>query len=87
MAVQQKHWQGPLPAPEDLRAFNDIVPGGADRIIQRWEAESQHRHRFEERALGGALFLGYQGHDWLAGTIATTTLGLVMTAFIAGKKP
>lgn len=34
-----------------------------------------------------SLCLGLFGHDWLAGTIATTTIIVILTIFILNKKP
>lgn len=34
-----------------------------------------------------ALFLGYTGHEWLAGTIATTTIVGLAVVFVLGKEP
>ena len=98
------HWHGPLPPPDALRSFNEIIPNGADRIVSQWEQETEHRRRFEQKALssqiferiasrvmalvfsltalGGAIYLGIIGHDWLAGTIGTTTIGVVISAYV-----
>ncbi|HCD1613146.1 TPA: DUF2335 domain-containing protein [Serratia marcescens] len=38
-------------------------------------------------ALGSSVLLGLFGHDWLAGTIATTTIGTILITFILNKKP
>ena len=35
--------------------------------------------------LGAGVFLGYNGHDWLAGTIVGTTLLGLVAVFITGK--
>jgi uncharacterized membrane protein len=40
-----RQWSGPLPQPEALERYNQIVPGAAERIIQM--AETQHKHRLE----------------------------------------
>jgi uncharacterized membrane protein len=34
---------GPLPAPDDLARYNEIVPGVAERIVTM--AENDHRHQ------------------------------------------
>ncbi|MGH8832880.1 MAG: DUF2335 domain-containing protein [Polaromonas sp.] len=34
-----------------------------------------------------AAFLGYTGHEWLAGTIATTTIVGLAVVFVLGKEP
>ncbi|MGO9864337.1 MAG: DUF2335 domain-containing protein [Terriglobales bacterium] len=36
-------WSGPLPQPEALQRYNQIVPTAAERIIKM--AETQHDHR------------------------------------------
>jgi len=43
--AQMQQWSGPLPHPEALERYNQIVPGSAERIIAM--AEDQHDHRIE----------------------------------------
>jgi uncharacterized membrane protein len=38
---------GPLPAPEELAAYNQIIPEGADRIMKMAEQQSAHRISLE----------------------------------------
>ena len=38
---------GPLPAPEELAAYNQIIPEGADRIMKMAEHQSAHRISLE----------------------------------------
>jgi len=38
-----RQWSGPLPQPEALERYNQIVPTAAERIIKM--AETQHDHR------------------------------------------
>src|SRR5262245_8168505 len=39
-------------------------------------------------ALSGAgVYLGVQGHDWLAAALFTTTIGAVITALVVDKRP
>ena len=35
---------GPLPIPEELAAYNEIIPGAAERILQMAEDEQNFRH-------------------------------------------
>lgn len=46
-------FQGPLPHPELLNRYDQIIPGAADRIISMAEAESAHR-REQEKATTAA---------------------------------
>jgi uncharacterized membrane protein len=43
--AEVRQWSGPLPHPEALERYNQIVPGSAERIIKL--AETQHDHRLE----------------------------------------
>ena len=40
---------GPLPPPADLREYDSIVPGAADRIIAMAESRVAHQQRMEEQ--------------------------------------
>jgi uncharacterized membrane protein len=40
-----------LPRPEVLEAYNYVVEGSAQTILEMFEREQKHRHQWEERAL------------------------------------
>ena len=40
-----------IPSPETLEAYDTVIPGSASRIVDMFEREQAHRHRWEERAL------------------------------------
>jgi uncharacterized membrane protein len=42
-------WQGPLPPPDALRAFEEACPGAAKDILQEFKAEADHRRKQEDR--------------------------------------
>lgn len=42
--------QGPLPAPEDLHRYDELLPGAANRIIAMAEREQAHRMNMEDMA-------------------------------------
>lgn len=48
--VQIVSRQGPLPAPEELLAYNQLIPGSAERIIAMAEREQAVRHNLEDMA-------------------------------------
>lgn len=64
--VQYSQWIGPLPSPDALERFNQVIPGGAERIFQMAEEEGKHRRKMEGRwslteaflRIGGLLFAG-----------------------------
>ena len=41
-------FSGPLPPPETLEKYNQIVPGAAERIIKMAENQQKHRHDLEK---------------------------------------
>ena len=41
--AEMHQWSGPLPQPEALERYNQILPGAAERILSM--AETQHEHR------------------------------------------
>ncbi|HVT07512.1 MAG TPA: DUF2335 domain-containing protein [Polyangia bacterium] len=53
-SVEQKveQYAGPLPHPSTLKAFDDIVPGSAARILDNWEREGDHRRGLEREDNG-----------------------------------
>ncbi|MGD1032584.1 MAG: DUF2335 domain-containing protein [Opitutaceae bacterium] len=42
-------WQGPLPSPASLEAFNRVVPGAAQRLITMAEKQQDHRMALEKK--------------------------------------
>jgi Predicted membrane protein len=51
IAVSHEQWSGPLPPPEALARFNDIVPNGAERVFKMAEDEQAHRIASENTGL------------------------------------
>ena len=50
-AITTTHaWSGPLPPPEALARFQQIVPNGAERILHMAEQEQLHRISTEQMA-------------------------------------
>jgi uncharacterized membrane protein len=44
-------FSGPLPPPEALDRYNQIVPGLAERIVAMAESQSQHRQALERKVI------------------------------------
>lgn len=76
MRVGHIEYNGPLPIPSHLKAYNDIVPGAADRIIAMAEKEAEHRHDMESKAIE------YTQKDSRRGQLFAFII--VMTALIGG---
>lgn len=51
----QAEFRGPLPPPEVLQHYEDIHPGTAERVLQQFERETQHRHGIERKLVDAQL--------------------------------
>ena len=54
-------WQAPLPPPAVMRQYEDILPGSAKGIYQRWETQSDHRMLMESAVVVGGSKRSYLG--------------------------
>jgi uncharacterized membrane protein len=59
--AQTVSFSGPLPPPELLAQYDQIVTNGADRILKMAENQSTHRHCIEKWAVIGGTALAYVG--------------------------
>lgn len=51
----QAEFRGPLPPPDVLQRYEEIHPGTAERILQQFERETQHRHIMEQKVVDAQL--------------------------------
>jgi len=49
--VTQFQYQGPLPPASELAKYEEIIPGGADRLIASVEQQSAHRQEIEKKVI------------------------------------
>lgn len=54
-------YSGPLPAPETLAAYEQILPGAADRVIAMAERQSAHRQQLETMQVESASKIWLRG--------------------------
>jgi len=43
LVLEEKFFSGPLPHPEILRSYNDVIPGSGERIMKVFEKQQEHR--------------------------------------------
>lgn len=48
---QSQSFSGPLPPPDVLKKFDEVVPGAAERIIKMAEEQSAHRKDLERKVI------------------------------------
>ena len=85
----QTAWSGPLPAPEAVKRFDEIIPGGAERIFRMAELEQQHRIQTEQDALQANIAASKAEINaasrgaWMASLASTLAIsGSIFTAYI-----
>lgn len=80
--VEERHhlWEGPLPPPQTLEHFRELVPDAPERIFAQWELEATHRRDYEKTALRAAISRERLGQ---LGAIAFAMAALGVTAYCA----
>jgi len=72
-----QQFAGPLPHPEILGSYNQILPGLAERIVTSWEAESEHRRQIEVRETRIAeQFVKARRREVVTGQVLATVIAL-----------
>ncbi len=81
-AIQQttEHFSGPIPRPDILRHYNEIVPGAAERILKMAEEDARHQRDIEMAALDAAKTESARGqhYGFLIGLSALITTGIAL---------
>ncbi|HEY4526937.1 MAG TPA: DUF2335 domain-containing protein [Candidatus Paceibacterota bacterium] len=77
---QSTSYSGPLPHPETLRMFDQVVPGAAERIIKMAEDQSNHRKELEKKVIESDIARSRLGQ--ILG-FAIAIVGLVVSAIVS----
>lgn len=67
LEAMRSDWSGPLPPPAELEMIDQIIPGGADRLLRM--AEKEQSHRIEDAKRGQ-----YLGWSLAAGAVIAAAL-------------
>jgi uncharacterized membrane protein len=59
--MEVSYHQGPIPPPELLAQYNDIIPNGADRIMRMAEEQAKHRQYLEKKVINSDITRSYSG--------------------------
>jgi uncharacterized membrane protein len=78
LQVSRSHFHaGPLPPPDLLQEYANIIPDGANRIVEGWESEMTHRRTIEVRGQTIAAALAVMA---IVASVATAYLGQPLVA-------
>ncbi len=76
----ESSFSGPLPPPEILKKFDDVVPGAAERIIKMAEGQFIHRTELEKKVIESDISRSKWGQ--ILGFVIAV-VGLVVSAVVA----
>ena len=84
--AESKVYQGPLPAPEDLTAYEDILPGAAREIIDMAKTQQEHRIDCERKIIEYDIRTGNRG-QWMGFVLGILCIaGSLFAAYIGYAK-
>ena len=87
LLAMRAEYAGPLPPPEMLKKYEECLPGTADRILQRFVSEGDHRRDLERRALEAEIEdAKAERSDARRGQLfgfIVAVLGLIVSALVA----
>ena len=61
IAMEQRSYSGPLPAPEDFEAYEKVLPGATDRIMSMAEKSLDSRVNNEKAIIDARIKQGVRG--------------------------
>lgn len=72
--IQSKSHSGPLPAPDTLSEYNELIPNGAERIMKMAENQQSHRHELEKKIIPNQVQQSKMG-QWFGFILGLVGLG------------
>ncbi len=54
-AITAQQFSGPIPPPELLRKYEELIPGAADRIMSMAERQGSHRQTLESQVINSNI--------------------------------
>lgn len=76
MAMEsERTFRGPLPAPEDFKAYGEVIPNAPERILSMTEQQVSHRIRTEENVVKSGLAESRRG-QWMGYSLVLILIGI-----------
>jgi len=79
LSFEATYYKGPLPHPDILERFDELVENGAERIFSKFEKQSDHRRDIETKVINAQIKESSRGQTF--GLIIGLAFGIM--AFIA----
>ena len=84
--VVSAQWAGPLPPPNVLASFNDVIENGAERIVAMAEREQAHRISYEN-AEQSAIKDDFKRGQYIGGALALVCVAASVFSVYLGAHP
>ena len=76
-------WSGPLPPPEILKTYEEIVPGSGKQLIDTFDRQAHHRMELEKAVIFGDVNRANRGL-WAAAAVALAFLIVAAVVILEG---
>jgi uncharacterized membrane protein len=83
--LAEASFSGPLPHPEVLRGYEELVPGAAERLLKMAEEQARHRQGLERIVVAGGSRRANIGM-WLGFIISIVVLALSAALILKGHE-
>lgn len=84
MALETEHtFRGPLPAPEDFKAYGEVIPDAPECILCLMEQQVEHRISTERNIVTSGLKESRRG-QWMGYSIVVILIGLSTLLALCG---
>ncbi|PMS36016.1 putative membrane protein [Trinickia symbiotica] len=83
LALQSESYRGPVPKPEHLRQYEEILPGAARIIVEEFQANGRHSREVEMAGLRSTTSIDTRA-QWIAGGLVLVGFGLVYELSMTG---
>ena len=84
MALEMEHsFRGPLPAPEDFKAYGEVISDAPERILCLMEQQVEHRISTERNIVTSGLKESRRG-QWMGYSIVVILIGLSTLLALCG---
>lgn len=77
--------RGPLPSPDTLQRYEEILPGAAERILTMAEDQAKHRQSLEQKVVDGDI--SAQRLGLMIGGAVAVALGAVAAVIAVWASP
>jgi uncharacterized membrane protein len=85
LQMQAVSFSGPLPPPQLLHQYNEVVPDGAERLMKMAEVQQTHRQELERTVIHGNVRSEARG-QWMGLLISLVVVGAGTYLAAIGKQ-